>query len=248
MANLPENAELTGASVTQGQFKAAVNNLLEFLRGTLGVTGTVAAVRTTLGLGSLATRNSVGAADITAGAVGGTQLAAGAVLTDRIGDGQVTGAKLAVGAAAANLGFTPWGPANDGAGSGLDADLLDGAEGALFARRDAVNTFTATQAYQPVNLVDGPNIAWNLDAGNLAHVTLGGAGRTLSLAGTLRPGTYILILRQDNTGGRSVTTWPAQVRWMGGAVPLFTTAANKVDVVTFVSDGTSMFAGASLNG
>jgi hypothetical protein len=35
---------------------------------------------------------------------------------------------------------------------------------------------------------------------------------------------------------------------MGAAVPIFTTAANRVDIVTFVSDGTSMFAGASLNG
>lgn len=248
MSNLPENAELTAASVTQGQFKAGLNSLLDFLRGTLGVTGTVAAVRTALGLGSLATRNSVGAADIVAGAVGGTQLAAGAVLTDRIADGQVTGSKLAAGAAAANLGFAPWGPATDGAGSGLDADLLDGVESASFARRDAVNTFTATQAYQPVNLVDGPNIAWNLDAGNLAQLTLGGAGRTLSLAGTLRPGTYILIMRQDGAGGRSITAWPGVVRWMGGAVPIFTTAANRVDIITFVSDGTSMFAGASLNG
>jgi len=70
----------------------------------------------------------------------------------------------------------------------------------LKASPDAyVNTFAATQAYQPINLVDGPNIAWNLDAGNLAHVTLGAAGRTLSFAA-------------QRTPGRS--TWGSRATWL----------------------------------
>lgn len=54
------------------------------------------------------------------------KIADNAVTTAKLLDANVTAAKLAAGAALSNLGFTPWYAANDGAGSGLDADLLDG--------------------------------------------------------------------------------------------------------------------------
>lgn len=54
------------------------------------------------------------------------------VTTAMIKDQAVTAAKLAVGAALSNLGFSPFHTGNDGAGSGLDADLLDGQDGAFF--------------------------------------------------------------------------------------------------------------------
>ncbi|CDO37276.1 hypothetical protein [Novosphingobium sp. KN65.2] len=38
-------------------------------------------------------------------------------------------------------GATVWHAANDGAGSGLDADLLDGVQGSFYARTDAANVF-----------------------------------------------------------------------------------------------------------
>lgn len=44
----------------------------------------------------------------------------------RVRNGGIGAAQLAGGAAAANLGYTPWGPGNDGAGSGLDADRIRG--------------------------------------------------------------------------------------------------------------------------
>jgi hypothetical protein len=49
-----------------------------------------------------------------------------AITTAKIADLAVTNAKLAVGAALANLGYTPWHSGNDGSGSGLDADTTDG--------------------------------------------------------------------------------------------------------------------------
>jgi hypothetical protein len=42
-----------------------------------------------------------------------------------------------------------------------------------------------------------------------------------------------LVLAQDATGGRTVT-WPASVRWVGGA-PVLSTAANAVDRVTLTT-------------
>lgn len=95
MANLPANNDMTGATVTQGQFRTRLNDVLDFLRDILGSTGTPAAARSSLGLGSLATANEVSAA----------LLGAGAVTTAKLGDAQVTTAKLADGAVtAAKLG------------------------------------------------------------------------------------------------------------------------------------------------
>lgn len=65
-------------------------------------------------------------------AVTATKLADNAVTTAKLLDANVTAAKLAAGAALSNLGFTPWHSGNDGAGSGLDADLLDGQSGAFY--------------------------------------------------------------------------------------------------------------------
>jgi microcystin-dependent protein len=95
MANLPANNDVTGATVTQGQFRTRLNDVLDFLRDILGSTGTPAAARSSLGLGSLATANEVS----------GALLGAGAVTTAKLGDAQVTTAKLADGAVtAAKLG------------------------------------------------------------------------------------------------------------------------------------------------
>jgi hypothetical protein len=43
-----------------------------------------------------------------------------------------------------------------------------------------------------------------------------------------------LILKQDATGGRTVT-WPASVRWAGGTPPLVTPAANAIDIYAFIT-------------
>jgi hypothetical protein len=59
----------------------------------------------------------------------------------------------------------------DGAGSGLDADLLDGVQGTSYARRDTTNTFTAAQ-------------------------TVSASGQALTVSGATDP--YILV--SDTTG------------------------------------------------
>ena len=58
------------------------------------------------------------------------------VVTDN--KGRVTsGSSLTTADILGILGYTPWHPGNDGSGSGLDADLLDGLQGSFY--RDASN-------------------------------------------------------------------------------------------------------------
>ena len=51
---------------------------------------------------------------------------------------------------------------------------------------------------------------------------------------------------QDSVGGRTVT-WPATVKWVGGAAPTLSTGANAVDWVSFVYDGTNYWGSYGLN-
>ena len=68
---------------------------------------------------------------------------------------------------------TLWGASNDGSGSGLDADLLDGIQAASFLRSDAGDTFTGnltTGANSHITF--GPNSSWG------SSLRIGGNGRT----------------------------------------------------------------------
>jgi hypothetical protein len=52
--------------------------------------------------------------------------------------------------------------------------------------------------------------------------------------------SFVLLLRQDATGSRTVT-WPAAVKWPGSIAPTITATASKLDKFVFVSDGTYWF-------
>lgn len=62
--------------------------------------------------------------------------------------------------------------------------------------------------------------------------------------GAGRVSSFTLLLTQDGTGGRTVT-WPATVKWPGGAAPGLSTGANKKDMLTFLTiDGGATYLGA----
>jgi hypothetical protein len=85
----------------------------------------------------------------------------------------------------------------------------------------------------------GAALTVDLSAANTQKITL-----TASAALTLisaNPGTlYYLLLTQDATGSRLVT-WPASVKWSGGAAPTLTTTAGKTDIIGLIFDGTNYF-------
>lgn len=155
--------------------------------------------------------------------------------------------------------------AQTGAGAHLssaDKTKLDGiAAGATANATDAQlrdrSTHTGTQAISTITglqaaldgklaaivaqtLVDGASIAWNVGAGVAATVTLGG-NRTLANPSGLQAGSsYVLIVKQDATGGRTLAFGSAY-KWPGGSAPTLSTAPNAVDVLTFISDGTVLY-------
>jgi hypothetical protein len=86
-------------------------------------------------------------------------------------------------------------------------------------------------------LVDGATIAWNLATqGPAAQVTLAGNRTLANPSGLVAGASYVLIVRQDATGGRTLS-YGSAYKWPGGTAPALSTAAGAVDVLTFISDG-----------
>lgn len=110
---------------------------------------------------------------------------------------------------------------------------------ANIVRKNASQTFTKAQYQTMVTLTDAANISWNLQDGNIAQVTLGG-NRTLTTPSNLGTGVWLLFVKQDGTGNRTLA-YSGAYRPVGGSPPVLSTAANAVDLLTFICDGTDMF-------
>tara|TARA_R110002153_G_scaffold62091_1_gene167113 strand:+ start:7633 stop:8658 length:1026 start_codon:yes stop_codon:yes gene_type:complete len=92
-------------------------------------------------------------------------------------------------------------------------------------------------------LVDAANISWDAagNSGNLnVTITLGGS-RVLDNPTNMEDGaSYNLIVKQDATGSRTLT-YGSVFKWAGGTVPTLSTAANAIDIFTFIYDGTNLY-------
>jgi hypothetical protein len=86
-----------------------------------------------------------------------------------------------------------------------------------------------------VELTDAPTIAVDWSKGRTQTVKLGG-NRLLTFSNGQKGEKYLLILKQDATGSRTVT-WPSSVRCPGLLGPTLTTTANKTDYISFFYNG-----------
>lgn len=115
-----------------------------------------------------------------------------------------------------------------------------GTSGETVPLLNGVNAWSGQQYFAMATLTDATNIAWNLNTGQVATVTLGG-NRTLDNPTNMTSGgTYQLIVRQDGTGSRTLG-YGAAYKWPSGTAPTLTTAASSIDLLTFISDGSSMY-------
>lgn len=108
-------------------------------------------------------------------------------------------------------------------------NYVDGKVGAAIAEFDAGNSGTA--------------LTINFSNSTAQKVTLTG-NCTFTFSNPANGQTYLLKLVQDATGSRTAT-WPAAVKWSGSA-PILSTAAAKIDLISFYYDGTNYFGTYSL--
>lgn len=108
-----------------------------------------------------------------------------------------------------------------------------------------VGAYTAQQYFGTAELADAGNISWNLNTQQVAKVTLEG-DRTLDNPTNMKDGaTYMLRVTQDGAGTR-LLTFGSAYDWGDAGVPTLSATPGKTDILTFTSDGASMFAVPSL--
>lgn len=104
----------------------------------------------------------------------------------------------------------------------------------------SANEYTKTQNFNATTLTDDVTIDWDLESNQVTSVTLGG-NRTLNNPTNQVDGaTYVLILKQDATGGRALV-FSSSYKFPGGSNPVLSASANAIDIVSFISDGTNMY-------
>jgi hypothetical protein len=102
-------------------------------------------------------------------------------------------------------------------------------------------TFTAAQNVATHVLADGATINTDCSLSNVFRVVLGGDRTLADPTNLVDGGTYVWMVRQDSTGGRSLTYGSAFI-WMGGNVtPSLSVDPGATDLITCISDGTSLF-------
>lgn len=77
-----------------------------------------------------------------------------------------------------------------------------------------------------------------LTNGTVQIITLT-ANATITMPTATSGKSFIVYLKQDATGSRTVT-W-STVKWSGGTAPTITSTASKMDIYSFFADGTNWY-------
>jgi hypothetical protein len=99
-------------------------------------------------------------------------------------------------------------------------------------------TFTNGYTEETVASNTGTAFTINLTSGSVQYLTLTG-NCTYTFPTPVAGVSFMLIQRQDATGGRTVT-WPSSVDWPGAVAPTLTSTAQRVDKFVFTAiDGSN---------
>jgi len=101
-------------------------------------------------------------------------------------------------------------------------------EAAVFSNGYTEESYSANASkYSTISLANG----------TLQTITLNQASTTITFPDNDAGKSFLLILKQDGTGSRTVT-WDDDVKWPGGTAPTITATASKADLFSFICDGT----------
>lgn len=101
----------------------------------------------------------------------------------------------------------------------------------------AAGVFTDGYTEETVTANTGTAYTINLANGTVQILTLTG-NCTFTFPTATAGRSFFLLLKQDGTGGRTVT-WPAAVKWPASTAPTITSTASRTDKFVFTADGTN---------
>ena len=129
------------------------------------------------------------------------------------------------GAGIPNSTGTAWGTSYTTSGSGTVVAL---------ATNPTITNYTET----PYTANSSTAITLALTNGTVQIITLTG-NATITMPTATSGKSFILMLKQDGTGSRTVT-W-STVKWPSGTAPTITSTASKQDIFSFFADGTNWY-------
>jgi len=98
---------------------------------------------------------------------------------------------------------------------------------------------TINNGYTEETVTANTGTAYTIDLANGSVQILTLTGNVTYTFPTATAGrSFLLIEKQDGTGGRTVT-WPAAVKWPSGTAPTITSTASRSDLFGFTADGTN---------
>jgi hypothetical protein len=174
-----------------------------------------------------------GQASITNGSVDTNQLANQAITTLKIQDSAITNDKIADNTIS-----------ND--------KILDGTITTTKLNTDSVASLTSVQSFTKQHnftaqeLTDSAYIYWNLDDAQVAYITLKGNRFLSSPANQRQGGIYILVIKQDDVGGRSIS-FSSDYIFPDNIDVQLNGVANRLDILSFISIGGKMYGTFALN-
>ena len=100
---------------------------------------------------------------------------------------------------------------------------------------------TFTNGYTEEVATANTSTAYTIDLANGSVQILTLTGNCTFTFPTATAGkSFIMLLKQDGTGSRTVT-WPSAVKWPSGTAPTITSTASKLDKYIFTADGTNWY-------
>jgi hypothetical protein len=109
----------------------------------------------------------------------------------------------------------------------------------VFNNAPALTNPTVTNYVEtPYSANSSTAITLALTNGTFQIITLTGSA-TITMPTATSGKSFILLLKQDGTGSRTVT-W-STVKWPGGTAPTITATASKQDIYSFFADGTNWY-------
>lgn len=92
----------------------------------------------------------------------------------------------------------------------------------------------------------GANITVDFGTYATRRVTLTG-NTNITLSNMANGGVYRLLIIQDGTGSRLVSSWVTSITWlMGGSAPTLSTGAGKTDWITFIKENDVIYGAATV--
>ena len=104
-------------------------------------------------------------------------------------------------------------------------------------------TFQGDQFQSILNTLTAGTITWDTSSGVYAELALS-TNSTLDIT-NLGVGTPAVLKVTQSGGGNDITSYTVtggSVKWSGGTAPNITTTAGRIDIITFISDGTDIYA------